>query len=88
MITLSLPSDLETRLIAAAARGVTGRVLVDGAGSSALPTGYWHELEKAGGAVHVFNPLTFRHFSLRNHRKLLRLAQQENSFRWKMIEQG
>ena len=58
-------------LTIAAARGVAVRVLVDGAGSSALPTGYWHELERAGGTVHVFNPLTFRHFSLRNHRKLL-----------------
>lgn len=58
-------------LARAAARGVTVRVLVDGAGSSALPAGYWHELESAGGTVHVFNPLTFRHFSLRNHRKLL-----------------
>ena len=55
----------------AAARGVAVRVLVDGAGSSDLPAGYWHELESAGGTVHVFNPLTFRHFSLRNHRKLL-----------------
>ena len=58
-------------LTQAAGRGVTVRVLVDGAGSSALPAGYWRGLAAAGGTVHVFNPLTLRHFSLRNHRKLL-----------------
>lgn len=58
-------------LTAAAARGVRVRVLVDGVGSAALPTTYWHTLLAAGGAVHVFNPISFRHFSLRNHRKLL-----------------
>ncbi len=58
-------------LTRAAARGVGVRVLVDGAGSSALRADYWHDLEAAGGGVRVFNPLTFRHFSLRNHRKLL-----------------
>ena len=60
-----------TALTSAAGRGVQVRVLVDGAGSSALPDGYWQTLQAAGGTVHVFNPLTFRHFSLRNHRKLL-----------------
>jgi len=58
-------------LTRAALRGVRVHVLVDGAGSSALPAGYWHPLHAAGGIVNVFNPLTFRHFSLRNHRKLL-----------------
>lgn len=54
----------------AARRGVRVRVLVDGAGSTDLPPGYWRDLTAAGAEVHVFNPLTFRHFSLRNHRKL------------------
>ena len=58
-------------LTRAARRGVSVQVLVDGAGSAALPARYWHPLEAAGGTVHVFNPLTFRHFSLRDHRKLL-----------------
>lgn len=58
-------------LTRAAARGVQVRLLVDGGGSSALPSHYWRELEAAGGRAHIFNPLTFRHFSLRNHRKLL-----------------
>jgi cardiolipin synthase len=58
-------------LTGATRRGVRVRVLVDGAGSSALPSNYWQTLKAAGGAAHVFNPLTLRHFSLRNHRKLL-----------------
>lgn len=58
-------------LTRAAIRRVRVHVLVDGAGSSALPKNYWQPLLAAGGTVHVFNPLTFRHFSLRNHRKLL-----------------
>ncbi len=55
----------------AAARGVRVHVLVDGGGSPALPSDYWRDLEAAGGRAHIFNPLTFRHFSLRSHRKLL-----------------
>jgi cardiolipin synthase len=58
-------------LIRAAARGVRVQVLVDGAGSSALPADYWRALHAAGGTARVFNPLTFRHFSIRDHRKLL-----------------
>jgi cardiolipin synthase len=58
-------------LTAAAARGVRVHVLVDGGGSPTLPSTYWRDLEAAGGRAHIFNPLTFRHFSLRSHRKLL-----------------
>lgn len=64
-------SRFHAALTRAAGRGVNVRVLIDGAGSSALPAGYWQTLQAAGGIVRVFNPLTFRHFSLRNHRKLL-----------------
>jgi cardiolipin synthase len=64
-------SRFREALARAANRGVQVRVLVDGAGSSALSADYWQTLQAAGGVVHVFNPLTFRHFSLRNHRKLL-----------------
>jgi cardiolipin synthase len=60
-----------TALTQAAARGVKVRVLVDGVGSASLPDGYWQELEKAGGHARVFNPLSLRHFALRDHRKLL-----------------
>ena len=55
----------------AAARGVSVKVLIDGAGSSGLPDDYWHALSRAGGEARVFNPITLRNFSLRNHRKLL-----------------
>jgi cardiolipin synthase A/B len=58
-------------LAAAAKRGVRVQVLIDGAGSSALPTNYWYALTSAGGEARVFNPLKLRNFSLRNHRKLL-----------------
>ncbi|MBC7369418.1 MAG: hypothetical protein H7343_21840, partial [Undibacterium sp.] len=58
-------------LTRAAARGVRVQVLVDGGGSPTLPSDYWRDLEAAGGQAHIFNPLTFRHFSLRSHRKLL-----------------
>jgi cardiolipin synthase A/B len=54
----------------AAARGVRVRVLIDGVGSSSLPAGYWQELENAGGTVRVFNPISLRHFSIRDHRKI------------------
>ena len=55
----------------AASRGVSVKVLIDGAGSSGLPDDYWHALSRAGGEARVFNPITLRNFSLRNHRKLL-----------------
>lgn len=58
-------------LIRAAARAVRVCVLVDGVGSAALPGDYWQELEEAGGRTRVFNPISLRHFALRDHRKLL-----------------
>ncbi len=58
-------------LTRAAARGVHVRVLVDGVGSAELPDDYWVGLEHAGGSARAFNPLSLRHFALRNHRKLL-----------------
>jgi cardiolipin synthase len=58
-------------LTRAATRGVRVLVLVDAVGSSALPADYWRELEAAGGRARIFNPISLRHFALRNHRKLL-----------------
>ena len=58
-------------LVQAAARGVRVQILIDGAGSSGLPDEYWRALRHLGGEARVFNPLTLRNFSLRNHRKLL-----------------
>jgi cardiolipin synthase len=60
-----------TALTAAAARGVRVQVLVDGVGSAALPSRYWQPLVNAGGEARVFNPLSWRHLALRDHRKLL-----------------
>ena len=65
-----------TALTAAARRGIRVRVLIDGVGSADLPNGYWQELERAGGKVRVFNPISLRHFALRNHRKLLLIDDQ------------
>jgi cardiolipin synthase len=58
-------------LVAAARRGVKVRVLVDALGSDALPSGFWLPLETAGGQVREFNPIEFRRFPIRNHRKVL-----------------
>ena len=58
-------------LLAAARRSVAVEVLVDAFGSSGLPAAFWHELTQSGGTVRVFNPLTWRRFALRNHRKLV-----------------
>jgi cardiolipin synthase len=55
----------------AAARGVGVRVLVDGFGSSAVPSSFWQPILDAGGEVRVFNPLRLGMFGIRNHRKLL-----------------
>lgn len=58
-------------LTRAAIRGVHVRVLLDGYGSADLPPEYWRELLQAGGKVRIFNPLSFRLFAIRNHRKAL-----------------
>jgi cardiolipin synthase len=57
--------------VRAARRGIHVHVLVDGVGSSTLPDRYWQELAATGSHARVFNPITLRHFALRNHRKLL-----------------
>src|SRR6202008_2804711 len=48
-------------LAQAACRGVRVRILVDGVGSGALPTGYWEAVIQAGGHVRVFNPFSLSH---------------------------
>ena len=58
-------------LTAAARRGVRVQLLLDAFGSSGLPADYWREFQHGGGEPRVFNPLTWRLFALRNHRKLL-----------------
>ncbi|MFL6785843.1 MAG: phospholipase D-like domain-containing protein [Sphingomicrobium sp.] len=57
-------------LIAAAARGVEVRLLIDGFGSDA-PADYFDALSEAGGEECVFNPSYGRRYLLRNHQKLV-----------------
>ncbi len=64
---------LQNRLIAAAARGVTVRLMFDAVGSTKLPPAYHQHLREAG--VQVVDPKTTRgpksrfQVNLRNHRK-------------------
>src|SRR4051812_48388992 len=57
-------------LVAAAARGVEVRVLVDDFGSD-VPDDYFEALNRAGGKEGVFNPSFGRRYLLRNHQKLV-----------------
>lgn len=63
--------QLREALAAAAARGVSVQVLVDGFGSRSLPAHFWQPVLAAGGHVRVFNPLRPRRWGIRDHRKLL-----------------
>ena len=58
-------------LLAATRRGVRVRVLVDAGGSWFLPDIFFKPLIAAGTEVRRFNPLHFRRFGVRDHRKLL-----------------
>jgi cardiolipin synthase len=58
-------------LVAAARRGVSVSVLIDGLGAVKLPSDWWKPLTDAGGKVQVFNPTTSRRIGIRDHRKLV-----------------
>jgi cardiolipin synthase len=58
-------------LSAAAGRGVSIRVLIDGFGCGTLPASFWDPLRAVGGIVRVFNPLRLDRLGIRDHRKLL-----------------
>ena len=58
-------------LVAATRRGVRVRMLVDAGGSWFLPDNFFKPLVAAGGEVRRFNPLHFRRFGVRDHRKLM-----------------
>jgi cardiolipin synthase len=70
---------LRDRLARKARAGVQVRVLVDAAGSSALPGDFWAPLREAGGKAAVFHPIgemlaRFRRrdrIDFRNHRKIV-----------------
>jgi cardiolipin synthase len=62
------------RLVAAAKRGVTVRLLMDGYGCFALGVGWQRPLRKAGARIAVFLPMRsvlLQPVNLRNHRKIL-----------------
>jgi cardiolipin synthase len=62
------------RLVAAARRGVTVRLLVDGFGCFALGSSFMRPLLKAGGSVAEFLPMRsalLQPVNLRNHRKIV-----------------
>ena len=70
---------LRDLLVQRARAGIEVRVLYDAVGSILLPSGFWRELEQAGGEVEVFRPiwkligLFHRRYRLdfRNHRKIV-----------------
>lgn len=57
-------------LVAAAARGVEVRLMIDGFGSGAPPD-FFLALSNAGGEQCVFNPSYGRRYLMRNHQKLV-----------------
>ena len=57
-------------LVAAAARGVEVKLLIDSFGSAATPS-FFAELAEKGGDYCVFNPSFGRRYLLRNHQKLI-----------------
>ncbi|MGO8701006.1 MAG: phospholipase D-like domain-containing protein [Limisphaerales bacterium] len=58
-------------LIEACRRGARVQVLVDALGSLTLPDSFWKKLRDCGGECRWFNPLSIRHLSIRDHRKVL-----------------
>jgi cardiolipin synthase len=45
-------------------------------GTDSLPAGFWIPLQSAGGEVREFNPIEFRRFPIRNHRKVVVIDEQ------------
>jgi len=60
-------------LTQAAQRGVAVKLLIDGFGSAATPS-FFTDLGEAGGEHCVFNPTWGRRYLLRNHQKLIVIA--------------
>ena len=63
--------EFRATLIRAAKRKVRIQILLDALGAGGLSDDYWNELRSHGGDVRIFNPLSFRGFLFRDHRKLL-----------------
>ena len=66
-------------LVSAQKRGVRTTILLDAFGSQALPANFWLPLMEAGGNVRRFNPVLFKRFSFRDHRKML-VCDEETAF--------
>ncbi|MGV3663155.1 MAG: phospholipase D-like domain-containing protein [Prosthecobacter sp.] len=66
-------------LTAAARRGVKVTLLLDDVGCIGLPRGYFREVTLAGGRVIWFNPMRWRLWTFRDHRKLL-VVDEERAF--------
>ncbi|NLH72067.1 MAG: hypothetical protein GX456_03320 [Verrucomicrobia bacterium] len=60
-----------TALERACARGVRVRVMLDAFGSYGVGESFWAPVVRAGGEFKWFNPLNFKRWTFRNHRKLL-----------------
>lgn len=60
-----------TALEKACSRGVRVRVMLDAFGSHSIGDSFWAPLVRAGGQLKWFNPLDFKRWAFRNHRKLL-----------------
>src|SRR5579863_1770481 len=66
-----LGQQFREALAAAARRGVQISVLCDALGSQSLPGDFWRPLAEAGGEARYFNPILFKRFGFRDHRKML-----------------
>jgi len=66
-----LGEQFRDALVTAALRGVKVKVLCDALGSQSLSAGFWQALEAAGGEARYFNPILFKRFGFRDHRKML-----------------
>jgi cardiolipin synthase len=75
----AIGDEFRAALTDAALRGVRVVVILDALGSRALHTRYFYEMEAAGGRLVWFNPLRWRLFSFRDHRKLM-VVDEETAF--------
>lgn len=66
-----LGEQFRDALAAAARRGVKVAVLIDAFGSPWIPANFWAALEAAGGEARSFNPILFKRFGFRDHRKMV-----------------
>lgn len=66
-----LAQQFRDALERACLRGVNVRVMLDAFGSYNVSNAFWAPLIRAGGQLRWFNPLDFKRWTFRDHRKLL-----------------